>query len=122
MASKLMIDIDHVDDETLKKILGTRKFVIFYFKLHIEEVLVFRTKHGYHIYISVEEDLDDETTLFIQTLLGDDFKRACFNYTRVKLKIANWNVLFTENEKYDIKLSKEIYSILKEGEEEEIVE
>jgi hypothetical protein len=111
-----MLDFDNIDGSTLLKILEQRIFVIFYFKIHIKEVLVFETKHGWHVYIEIEEQLDDMKVLFIQTALGDDFKRACFNYTRVELKIPNWNVLYTENEKYNKELSKKLYKILKKGE------
>jgi len=115
--TKLKLDFDEIPAETLIKIFEARRFVWAYFKLTPRTLIVMRTKRGWHVYIEVKEDLDDLDIAFIQLALGDDFKRACYNWTRARLGIPNWNVLFTKSEvAYEPKLSKKLLEIIrKEG-------
>lgn len=97
-------------------------FIFNTFKLKFCYVNVFRTKQGHHIYIGIANKLSNRDIIFLQLLLGSDFRRECWywkqiKYTKLKNKI--WNVLFSFKE-YDRKSqrkgkkpSQEIYSLTK---------
>jgi hypothetical protein len=54
----------------------------------------FETKRGMHIYITLEQDVSDETANMLQFLLGDDHTRVKINQWRIKRGIPRWNKLF----------------------------
>jgi len=112
--NELKLDFDEIDAETLLKILEKRKFVWFFFQLRCKGVIVMKTKRGWHVYIKLWDDLPDLDVAFIQAVLGDDFKRACYNWSRVRTKTPNWNVLFTSNEKYDKDVTKRVKKMVME--------
>ena len=122
MTTQIKLDFDNITEDVLVDIFRNRKFVWAYFKLTPKYVIVMRTEHGFHVYIEVEEDLDDLDLAFIQLALGDDFKRACFNWTRARLGIPNWNVLFTNSEKEFLpNLSKKVFEVIvKRGEKADV--
>lgn len=115
---ELKLDYDEIDEKTLFKILEKRKFVFFHFRLRPIGGIVAKTKRGWHVYIRLKDDLDDLDVAFIQAVLGDDFKRACFNWSRVRDGMKVWNVLFTENETIDEKLTKKLTKMLRKWTEE----
>jgi len=112
--NEIKLDFDEIDAETLLKILEKRKFVWFFFQLRCKGVIVMKTKRGWHVYIKLKDHYDDLDIAFIQIALGDDFKRACFNWSRARSKTPNWNVLFTSNEKYSPIVTKRVKKMVME--------
>jgi len=80
----------------LLKIVKGKKFVLAHFELLVEDLKVFRTNKGFHIYMKVNKPIEDAELVFIQLALGSDYARECFNWERVKTQHMgdNWNVLF----------------------------
>lgn len=111
----MKLDFDIEDFYTVKDIIANRVFVFLQLSLYPSQVFVHSTKRGYHVQILVSssEVLSDFDIAFIQALLGDDFKRATFNYQRAKQGVKGWNTLFTKNEKYCPAYSKALQRILK---------
>jgi hypothetical protein len=70
--------------------------------IRIKDVNIMQTKKGFHTYLTVSSnktDLLPKDIVCLQSLLGSDFKRECFNFLRVKsgmLLNENWNVLFSK--------------------------
>jgi len=105
----------------LRKHLFERiNFVFKKFGLKYEYGAVFKTPHGLHVYMVVHGDIDELDLAFIQAVLGDDYKRAVYNYLRVKNKreAYKWNVLFSNREKFDPRrtrtLNREVMKALAE--------
>jgi len=78
-------------------------FVSDMLKIFIDEVEVYETKRGIHIYVyaSSKRKVSDEEIVVIQLALGSDYKREIFNWTRVisNPRPKRWNVLFRDKEK-----------------------
>ena len=47
-----------------------------------------------HVTIYVSEDFSDLEVLAIQAILGSDYIREAFNFTRIKAGQKNWDILF----------------------------
>jgi len=101
MEMELKIDIDKKDKREFME-----RFTAFYryFKPKVISYDIKETKKGYHVRLSIDFPFDyrDEDIVFIQLLLGSDWKRELLNYFRVKNGISKWNVLF--NKKFRIKI------------------
>lgn len=101
----IKMDIDVKDFEKVIDIIAKRSFIFKKFDICPEEIYVFSTRKGWHIYIKmlVEENwtqLTAQDIVFIQAIIGSDFKREVFNWVRVKKGLSKeWNVLFKK--KYD---------------------
>ena len=110
----LMLDFDHLSYEKVEEILINRSFTLRYFCLKVEHCLVYKTLHGWHVIIHIQspEPLDDTDICFIQLALGDDYKRAIYNWPRAKAGIPGWNTLFSQYEQYQPELSKRLTRIL----------
>jgi len=97
--NQLMLDVDGKLNEKrlVKKLYFIDKF------LHFENLKInkSRTKHGWHIRISFNSivELNDSDIVFLQSVLGDDWKRCMFNWLRVRSGCKKWNALFKK--KYD---------------------
>jgi len=107
-----LIDIDYKPTNPNKfaeEFTNKIKFVEDILKIFVEEVEVFETKKGIHVYVyaSSERKISDEEIVVIQLALGSDYKREIFNWSRVisNPKPKHWNVLFKSKEKIT-KLSK----------------
>lgn len=100
MAKFIKLDFDGFKKaEHLFNFLIKKKFVISFFKLKIKNIEVYNTNRGYHVYIDVENKLELEDIIFIQAVMGSDFKRECFNWSRIKkpyMDKTKINVLFKE--------------------------
>jgi len=101
-----LIDIDYKPTNPNKfteEFINKLKFVEDILKVFVEEVEVFETKKGIHIYVyaSSERKISDEEIVVIQLALGSDYKREIFNWSRVisNPKPKHWNVLFKSKEK-----------------------
>jgi hypothetical protein len=95
------------------------KFVCRFLRLDVDDVQVHKTvrkwkpnsrksDYGWHVRISLEKPLPIYIIGYVQTLMGSDWKRECYNFIRIvnlltreiksKIMSENWNVLF--NRKY----------------------
>jgi hypothetical protein len=94
----LKLDYDNITFKEIYKILQFRGiWVIRFFKLKVKNVDVFKTKKGYHIYIDVNNRLNNQDIVFLQLALCSDFMRECYYWKRIKypkLPNRNWNILF----------------------------
>jgi len=101
MEMGLKIDIDKKDKREFME-----RFTAFYryFKAEVISYDVKETRKGYHIrlIINFPFEYDDVDVVFMQLLLGSDWKRELLNYFRVKNGISRWNVLF--NKKFRVKV------------------
>jgi len=93
--------------ETLKRIEIANKIL----DNNFETTIVYKTKHGWHLYITAKKDLGEYRIVAMQAILGSDWARELYNYKRVGLnKSKNWNILFKVKRNLEGKiLSKEKY-------------
>ena len=98
MSTTLKMDYDF--KKGFKKFLERMSTAYFLLELNPLSCKVFSTKHGYHVYVTVVEDLNNLELVCVQAILGSDFKRECFNFNRVKFNPlgfkSDWNVLFNK--------------------------
>jgi len=101
MKMELKIDIDKKDKRDFM-----RRFTAFYryFKPKIISYDIKETRKGYHVRLELDFsfDFNDVDIVFLQLLMGSDWKRELLNYFRIKNKISSWNVLF--NKKFRIRI------------------
>ena len=102
MEMELKIDIDKKDKREFME-----RFTAFYryFKPRVVSYDIRETRKGYHVRLTVDFpfDFNDVDIVFLQLLLGSDWKRELLNYFRIKNKISSWNVLF--NKKFRIRIN-----------------
>lgn len=101
MEMELKIDIDKKDKREFME-----RFTAFYryFKPKVVSYDIRETRKGYHVRLIVDFPFrySDVDIVFLQLLLGSDWKRELLNYFRVKNGIPKWNVLF--NKKFRVKV------------------
>jgi hypothetical protein len=102
--TQLLLDYDFRSEEALLKFIQIVWPIVFRFefqfgKLQLTDLEAMRTKHGWHLYLEVRNKMRDLDRVFVQLMLGSDFKRELFNYRRVKLGETDWNFLFRD--RYD---------------------
>lgn len=117
MEQKLTVKIDiDIKSDKFIDIIRKRTCVFKMFRLRVVDVRVCSTKKGYHIYIECINEMENvhyvyRDISFIQLALGDDYKRACYNYIRgLHIDDMTSNILFTK--KYNGKgelISEEVY-------------
>lgn len=63
---------------------------------------VFKTNHGYHVYLWYRNKIPDHEIIMLQMAMGSDFRRELFNMIRIRKwnSQSNWNVLFTRKYKF----------------------
>lgn len=73
-----------------KKLFVKRYSLLFsYKKLELQTInMVYKTKHGYHIYLYSVKDYNRKDILLFEAILGDDLNRTAYNY------LENVDVLF----------------------------
>ena len=62
--------------------------------LDVSKIDVYNTNHGFHLYLHTTADIEKFEILAIEQILGDDFRRGLFNYTRILNKAKNCDILF----------------------------
>ena len=95
MTSTLKIDLDIKPPEKwldLWKI--TRASILADLGIHITDLREKETEKGWHFWIDVDRDLDENTINMLQLLLGDDHTRVRINTWRIQREIPHWNKLF----------------------------
>ena len=113
MTTELKLDYDTITVRDVQMIFHHRAWLLKYFKIVAMEC--WETRKGYHVKVTVEEDLDPRDVLLIQVLMGSDINRDIFNLIRNWNGeiMKNWNKLYTK--KYII-LKTEVREISKEKE------
>lgn len=102
---KLDIDLFHEYDEKyhlLNDFIETRKILLKNLGYEMKKYRIEKTKHGYHLWIELKNEITVTEAIKLQFLLGDDIKRCNFNFMRLELgeDIAlMFNILFTKKEK-----------------------
>jgi len=95
--SILKIDLDFKPPKDwMKEWIKTRKFLLKKLGYKPKYIEVFETERGMHIYIKIDEKLDDMEINKLQFLLGDDCTRVKINMWRIERGIPHWNKLFHE--------------------------
>jgi len=101
-----LVDIDYKPKDLQKfvdEFVSKLEFVGDILRIYFDEVEVYETVKGIHIYIyaSSERKISDGEIVVIQLALGSDYKRELFNWTRVisNPKPKRWNVLFKSRER-----------------------
>lgn len=101
-----MVDVDfkpEIPNKFAGEFVERLSFISDILKIHIDDVEVFETKRGLHIYVyaSSFRSIPDEEIVVIQLALGSDYKREIFNWTRVisNPRPKRWNVMFKDNER-----------------------
>ena len=86
MANKLKIDFDNVRSiEGLRRRLLRLSRVIRILRLDVGDI---ETKpspsgKGYHVIIDMKREIPDLLAITLQSLMGSDYKRECYNLIRV---------------------------------------
>lgn len=104
--SILKIDLD---GKNSLNIFLKRAWLIKYLGLYINDVQVYDTNHGYHIYLHLENTLEPMEVLLFETILGDDPRRAAMSFLKYKHgveDIEKIDILFIE--KYQVNMFNEI--------------
>lgn len=91
----LMVDIDKkFNKKTLKEFITGLKSLMYVSFFRYKKIEVFDTIKGYHIYIDLNNFLNDFEICFYQLYLLSDRNRELFNFRRVLNNDKNFNVLF----------------------------
>jgi hypothetical protein len=114
MTATLKLDIDgKIDWERLRMVVNG-----FSLNIDFDKSKIARTRHGYHVYLSVNDKLKSEDMCFLQLLGGSDCRREMFNWNRIRHGIGwerkYWNVLFKQKFHVDTKGNKKLVSEEKE--------
>ena len=115
------LKLDFEQGRFLKRLSVKRiGFVARMLRLPVEDVKAYRTANGVHVYIKLDAKVHPVTAVLIQSLMGSDYARECYNAIRVYNMMLNpekysevakncWNVLFTEKYVDGRLASKEVY-------------
>jgi hypothetical protein len=107
----LLLDIDGVKGfNNLLERLWTLK----YLGLSVVDVHVWSTINGRHVELICDNKIPDMERLLIECILGDDYRRALYNYLKLKQGAEHYDKLYEEKFKTNIlgesvKVSSEIY-------------
>lgn len=98
-SSLIKIDIDvKVPKKWLKEFIETRQLILKKLGYEIEYITYYKSKHGYHFYFKLKNELKSrKEKVKLQFLLGDDHNRVYFNLLRLKFSeyaSAVFDVLF----------------------------
>ena len=105
MVRYLKIDFDNVRSvEGLRRRLLRLSKVIRILRLSVGDIETKKSPSGkgYHVIIDMKRDIPDIVAVTLQSLMGSDYKRECYNLIRVANGIKNWNVLFKSKKKFRI--------------------
>jgi hypothetical protein len=92
--SEIKLDYDGIEFSDVKQIFTHRGWLVKYLKM--ESMTVSKTRHGYHLRISIKKHLADKDLLLVQILLGSDINREIYNLCRILNGelTRNWNRLY----------------------------
>jgi len=113
MTTVLELDIDR-KPISIERLAKRIRFVLGNFALQVTNAEVFETEHGYHVYITLDKEVDKFHRIFLQLACGSDWKRETFNYARAKAGAITYQWMFRGKEKHDRELSKRLLDLLKD--------
>ena len=103
----LKIDLDAYIDVFLE-----RMWLMKYLGLDIRKIEAYKTNQGYHLYIYTSNTLNKLEILLFEQILGDDHRRAAYNYLRIKSNARNFDPLYSR--KYKLNRLGEIEQVSEE--------
>jgi len=111
----LKVDIDiKMNKRLLREFIETRRVILSYLGYNVRSIVAQETEHGYHFWIDIEDHVDQKRKAELQFLLGDDQRRARYNFLRAELQAFDtFNALFSEKIKERVSLWKVIKIWLK---------
>lgn len=124
MTTEIKLDYDFKGKKQLKQVFIDNQYIFYKLKLKLIDLKLYETKKGYHIYITIKNNIPDLDIIILQLLMQSDFQRELFNYQRVKSGLfkKKWNVLFSEKQDYNNKIiSKEKHNKKLEDEIKDIM-
>jgi len=91
-----------------------RIWILKYLGIKVVNVKIHHTVNGFHARLVCDNEIDDIKTIFIQALLGSDYRRELCNLLKIERGSKNWNTLFKQKWKTDklgneVLVSKETY-------------
>jgi len=89
-----VLKLDFDGREALQTLFD-RAWVMKAMGLHLLRVVCYKTRHGYHVYIHVSNQLDPHKVLIFQAILGTDYRHVLGAIRRLDEHAEKWNVLFT---------------------------
>ncbi len=107
----LKIDFDGKWEDFIK-VFKFRYNLLYSYKVipNIQKVEVFKTRHGYHIYLYSFVSFDFNQKLLLEAILGDDLNRVAYNYCEKQ------DILYKQKRDIDVKFVKsrtnELYKLL----------
>ena len=107
-----------------------RMWIMKYLGLKPIDVKVYHTTNGYHLYLTLDNEIDNIKAIFMQLALGSDYRREVCNLLRIERGCKDWNILFkakykvnqlgqrikVSEERYDPQLSQKVLDLLLLGE------
>jgi len=104
----LKVDIDiKMNKRLLREFVETRRIILAYLGYRVRSIITQETEHGYHFWIDIEEYVNQKRKAELQFLLGDDQRRAQYNFFRAELNAFDtFNALFSEKIKKKVSLLK----------------
>ena len=122
------IDIDNHKFSNYLKIFGFRYRMLRYAGVRLYSVHVFRTKHGFHIYLYTKKIYSFETILLIECFLNSDVNKQLYAFIEGKdiLFREKHRKNYTSREKYDVEKTKKLLNLIqkinKEQRKQKIIE
>jgi len=120
-----------LDGKNSLNIFIDRIWIIKYLGLAVKRVYVHPTVNGFHVRLLCDNKIDPLEQVLIQSLLGDDFKRALCNFLKLgRGSKTSWNPMFkrkwtlnklgqeveVSRETYDRETSQKIMKLIQLGE------
>lgn len=114
MSETIKLDIDSKGN--LDGVVSRIYSIVDLLGLSVENYVIHESNSGYHIRITVLDELSDLELVIIQLLMGSDPKREALNYLRVRDNEPNWNILHRGTEVRELKFSAfELFNYLLHG-------
>lgn len=93
------LKLDYDGELDLERLASRMSFVEYVMQIEFEDMKVYRTARGWHVYASYSENIPDHQAVCIQALLGSDWVRELYNLRRVSNGVSGWNILFRMKKK-----------------------
>lgn len=101
----LKVDLDSKEENTINRFLFALSLLKQFYTFTNWEC--YETAKGLHVYMLIEEDINEKELILIQALLGSDINRELFNLIRFLRSGKSKNVLFKRKRSSDGYISKE---------------
>lgn len=88
---ELMLDLD---GKGSLDIFLSRRWILKYLGLRVEDCKVSHTANGWHVRLLCENEIDDKLAIIMQLALGSDYRREMCNLLKAERGAVKWNILF----------------------------